>query len=125
VDRLTFMQLLRDVVRCHRWNCYAFCLMGTHYHVVVAAERHALSAGLQRLNGVYAQLFNRRHGRTGHLFGGRFHAWVIADERHLHATCAYVLENPVRAGLCATVSEWPWSASQPAGANMCSSDAQG
>jgi putative transposase len=107
------MRLLRDVVRSHRWNCYAFCLMGTHYHLVVAAERPALSAGLQRLNGVYAQLFNGRHDRTGHLFGDRFHAWVIADERHLRATCAYVLENPVRAGLCATASEWPWSAAQP------------
>jgi REP element-mobilizing transposase RayT len=119
------MRLLRDVVQSYRWDCYAFCLMGTHYHVVIAADREALSAGLQRLNGVYAQLFNRRHGRTGHVFGDRFHAWVIADERHVRAACAYVVENPVRAGICATASEWPWSASRPAWANMCSSDGQG
>jgi putative transposase len=119
------MRLLRDVVARGRWSCHAYCLMGTHYHLVLESDRDALSAGVQRLNGVYAQLFNRRHGRTGHLFGDRFHAWVIVDEDHLRATCAYVLENPVRAGLCADPSDWPWTASAPARANTCSSERQG
>ena len=109
VDRLAFLRLLHDVVARRRWTCHAFCLMGTHYHLVVETELRQLSTGLHRLNGVYAQLFNRRHRRTGHLFGDRFHAWLVTDEQHLQATCAYVLENPVRAGLCASADRWPWS----------------
>ena len=119
------MRLLSDVVASGRWSCYAYCLMGTHYHLVLESDCHALSAGVQRLNGIYAQFFNRRHERTGHLFGDRFHAWVIVNEEHLRATCAYVVENPVRAGLCANPSEWPWSALTSTWTNMCSSDGRG
>jgi putative transposase len=108
-DRVTFLRLLAETIRRHSWRCHAFCLMGTHYHLVVEAPRIHLSHGLHRLNGVYAQVFNRRHSRTGHLFGDRFHAWVVDDDQHFAATCRYVLENPVRAGLCARPSDWPWS----------------
>jgi putative transposase len=110
VDRVLFLRLLGDCIERFAWRCHAFCLMGTHYHLVVETLRARLSAGLHRLNGLYAQRFNHRHERTGHLFGDRFHGWLVRDEDHLRATCRYVVLNPVRAGLCATASEWPWSA---------------
>ena len=109
VDRISFLRLFAGVVNRFGWRSYAFCLMGTHYHLVVETTRARLSAGLQRLNGVYAQRFNRRHRRTGHLFGDRFASWVVNDEDHLLSACRYVLENPVRAGLCEYVEDWPWS----------------
>jgi REP element-mobilizing transposase RayT len=109
-DRRTFLTLLADCVRRFRWRCHAFCLMGNHYHLVVEPpELAALSAGVHRLNGVYAQRFNRKHGRSGHLFGDRYSTWLVHDEAHYEATCAYVLANPVRAGLCDDPDEWPWS----------------
>jgi putative transposase len=113
-DRRTFLRILAETARGHRWRCHAFCLMGTHYHVLVETTRERLSAGFQRLNGLYAQLFNRRHARTGHLFGDRFAARVIEDESHLAAASAYIRANPVRAGLCATPDDWPWSAARAA-----------
>lgn len=45
----------------------------------------------------------------GHLFEGRFRAAPIESEDHLAAAREYVLANPVRAGLCAAVADWPWS----------------
>jgi REP element-mobilizing transposase RayT len=86
--------------------------MPNHYHLVVATLRSNLSDGLHRLNGVYAQRFNQRHKRTGHLFGDRFSSHVVDSEDHLAAACEYVLENPVRARLCERADEWPWSASR-------------
>ena len=65
---------------------------------------------MHRLNGLYAQRFNRRHDRTGHLFQGRFGLRAIDDETLLLDTCEYVLQNPVRAGLCEAAEAWPWSA---------------
>jgi putative transposase len=112
-DRLLFLRLLAETTRKYGWRCHAFCLMGTHYHLIVETSRAALSGGLHRLNGVYAQLYNRRHARTGHLFGDRFHAWIVADEDHLAAARHYVLQNPVRAGLCAKAIDWPWSGRAP------------
>ena len=109
VDRLDFLNLLAIVADRFGWTIHAYCLMDTHYHVVVATTTAQLSAGMQALNGRYAQLFNHRHRRRGHLFEGRFRSWLVRDERHLEATCTYVLQNPVKAHQCATAAEWPWS----------------
>ena len=111
LDLVDFVDLLSSTSGQFLWHCDTYCLMGTHYHLIVRSSREALSAGMQRLNGVYAQRFNRRHERRGHLFEARFSAWVVRNERHLEAARNYVLENPVRAGLCERPDDWPWSAS--------------
>jgi putative transposase len=61
------------------------------------------------LNGVYAQSFNRRHDRDGHLFGDRFHAVQVLNDGHLLEVTRYVARNPIRAGLCRQPFEWEWS----------------
>src|SRR5262245_12908158 len=101
-DRIGFVRLLRTVARREALVVHAYCLMGNHFHAVVEASLAQLSRALHRLNGVYAQRFNRRHGRSGHLFQGRFDAKVVRDETHLAEACAYTWNNPVRAGLCET-----------------------
>jgi putative transposase len=108
-DRRFFLALIDLVVRRFGWELHAFCLMGTHYHLVVETTAEQLSAGMQHLNGVYAQRFNRRHGRKGHVFGARFRAWSVRDDEHYQHTIEYVLANPVRAGLVDDWAEWPWS----------------
>jgi REP element-mobilizing transposase RayT len=99
-DRRLFLALLAKVTLRADWDSHVFCLMPNHYHLVVETHRDLLSWGLYRLNGVYAQAFNERHERSGHLFGDRFAAFAIHDEKHLRDACEYVLQNPVRAGLC-------------------------
>jgi putative transposase len=111
-DRRTFLDLLGSVVRHRRWYVHALCLMGNHYHVIVESTRDRLSLGMHRLNGVYALRFNKRHGRTGHLFGDRFSSHVIDSDEYLANACLYVVNNPVRAGVCAHARDWPWSASR-------------
>jgi REP element-mobilizing transposase RayT len=110
-DRLWFLVLFADTVQRFDWAVHAFCLMTNHYHLVVEALRVNLSDGMQRVNGVYAQSFNGKYRRWGHLFGERFWCRPV-DEEELADTCRYVLANPVRAGLCDRVSDWPWSASR-------------
>jgi putative transposase len=108
-DRRWFLVLLAASVQKFGWSCHAFCLMTNHYHLVIEAFREDMSDGLQRVNGVYAQTFNGRYKRWGHLFGERFWCRPV-DEENLEQTCRYVLGNPVRAGLCERISDWPWSA---------------
>ena len=83
--------------------------MINHYHLIVEAELPELSRRMRILNGGYARIFNERHDRHGHLFGARYSAHVIDREDHLEKSCLYVLENPVRAGLCERPSKWRWS----------------
>lgn len=111
-DRNTFVELFVRRERDHSWSCVALTLLSTHYHVVVEARRRELSAGMHVLNGQYAQVFNRRHGRFGHLFAERFAARLIESEDYLEDVCRYVLQNPVRAGLCDQPEDWPWTYSR-------------
>ena len=108
-DREAFLDLLTRATTRHGIVCHAFCLMSTHYHLIVETSRAGLSAGLGWLNWSYAMQFNRRHGRFGHLFAERFSSRVIRSDEYLYDVCAYVLLNPVNAGLCDTVEGWPWS----------------
>jgi putative transposase len=109
IDRIAFLQLLRRTIERHDWVCHAYCLMGTHYHLVIHATVDQLSTGMRQLNGIYAQHFNARYERRGHVFAERFSAWVLEDDDHFEATLAYVVGNPVRAGLCRSPEEWQWS----------------
>src|SRR5712692_1108446 len=112
LDRADFLNLFTSTAERFDWVCHVICLMSTHYHAIVEEPQQRISAGMQRLNGTYARRFNRRHERRGHLFENRFVSWVVRDERHLALACRYVLNNPVRAGLCRTAEDWPWSSAR-------------
>lgn len=109
VDRRRFDRYVDDACERFAVRCLAYCQMGNHYHLLLRAEQAALSAALHRLNGGYAQWFNRRHGLDGHLFQDRFHGAPVTSEVHLFALFRYVLLNPVRAGICDSPAAWPWS----------------
>ncbi|HEU0304254.1 MAG TPA: transposase [Gaiellaceae bacterium] len=111
LDRLDFLELFDRATGRASWTCHAWCLMDTHYHLVLETTTAKLSRAMHGLNTAYAQRFNRRHRRRGHLFESRFSAWVIRDERHLEAACQYVLDNPARAGMR---MPWPWSGAKDA-----------
>jgi REP element-mobilizing transposase RayT len=108
-DRVGWNELLGRVVERFGWLVLAFCQMTNHYHLLVETPEPNLSRGMRHLNGVYAQRFNRRHARVGHVFQARFHASLIEGDEHLMAVAAYVPRNPVRAGLCRDPADWPWS----------------
>lgn len=111
LDHEHYLGLLTKAVERHRWMLHAACLMPNHVHLLITSTRARMSDGMRRLNGVYAAWFNFRYGRWGHLFGDRFWSGAVTDERQLAAAWAYVLSNPVRAGLCDRPSDWRWSKS--------------
>jgi REP element-mobilizing transposase RayT len=108
-DRRLFLHRLGQVVQAHRWRCPAYCLMTNHYHLLVETPRADLSRGMQRLNASYAQGFNTRHERVGHVLQGRFTAVLVEQDGHQLELARYVVLNPVRAGMVATPEEYPWS----------------
>lgn len=87
----------------------AYCLMSNHYHFVLHTRQGNLSALMRHINGVYTQAFNRRHGKVGHLFQGRFKAILVDRDAYMLEVCRYVELNPVRAGMVAQAVDWPWS----------------
>jgi putative transposase len=83
--------------------------MTNHYHAVVITPEPNVGGGMKRLNGLYAQNFNRRHGLRGHLFEDRYRSIDVVSEEHLVTLLHYVVLNPVQSGLCAGPDQWPWS----------------
>jgi hypothetical protein len=69
---------------------------------------------MRRLHGDYALSFNRRHGRCGHLFQGRYGATRVRDDVHLLTVLRYVVDNPVVAGLCERPGHWQWGSAYAA-----------
>ena len=108
-DRRTFLYTLDQVVSRFRWDCLAYCLMGNHFHLVVCTPVPNLARGMRHLNGVYAQRFNRRHERKGHLFENRYGAVLVERDAHMLEVLRYVARNPVRAGFRTSPGHWRWS----------------
>ena len=108
-DRTDFCKRLERTIDKYVWTCHAFCLMGTHYHLLVEVEEDALQPGMSILNGTYAQTFNLRWGRSGHLKGSPYGAKLVETDSHLFECIRYIANNPVEAGMCAHPADWPWS----------------
>jgi putative transposase len=108
-DYRTFLTILADVVERYRWLLHAYCLMGNHYHLLIETPQANLSRGMRQLNGVYTQKYNRRHNRVGHLFQGRYKAFVVEKDAYLLELSRYIALNPVRAKLVSSPEDWPWS----------------
>jgi putative transposase len=108
-DRRDFTSILAAVISRETFLLHSYCLLGNHYHLLLETPRGGLSRGMHWLNGRYAQRFNARHERCGHLFEGRFKAILVEKESHSLELHRYVVLNPVRAGIVERPQEWKWS----------------
>lgn len=111
-DCEVFLGVLDTAVRRFRWICHAYCLMTTHFHLLIETREPNLARGMQWLNSAYAIRFNKRHSRRGHVFQARYHPVPIVREAHLLEVARYIVLNPVRAGLCRDAAGWKWSSSR-------------
>ncbi|MDX8410664.1 MAG: transposase [Mariprofundaceae bacterium] len=108
-DRTLFLDILELVLDRFGWVCHAYCLSDDRYHLLIETSRANISRGMRQLNGLFTQRINRRHGRAGHVFQGRFKAVVIEKEAWLLELCRHVALIPVQAGLAGHVEGWSWS----------------
>lgn len=109
LDRERFLDLLASVVARFEWTCHAYCVMTTHYHLLVQTGLPNLSDGMQRLNSCYVQQFNRRHREEGARLKRRFGDVSVKSESHALELFRYIAMNPVRAGICSRPESWRWS----------------
>jgi REP element-mobilizing transposase RayT len=109
VDRLEFLRYLARTTVRSGWSCIAFCLMTTHYHLVVDVADDVLPKGMHSLNLAYARAFNLRYGLKGRVQFRPYGASRIHSEGDFLTRYRYVVRNPVRAGLCDRAEEWQWS----------------
>ena len=107
-DRGAFLSMLGNDLAHFGVKLYAWCLMGNHVHFLMHAPMESISKCMQHLCSVYAQYFNQRTGRVGHLFQERFKSEPVDDDEYLLTVVKYIHLNPDKAGI-APYDSYPWS----------------
>lgn len=108
-DRQHFMKVMLGALREAGCSLLAYCLMGNHFHFLIAAAETALGIPMHKGLTGYAMTFNALYERTGHLFQGRYFSRPVFDTAYLHNVVEYIHRNPVEANLVPSVSQWSWS----------------
>ncbi|MCC6487604.1 MAG: transposase [Candidatus Hydrogenedentes bacterium] len=108
-DRTTYLELLRVQCIKHRVRLLGYCLMTNHVHLVALPLREdSLNLAVGRTHFIYTQYINRLHGRSGHLWQGRFHSCPM-DDAYTVMAMRYIERNPVRAKITRVPWTYPWS----------------
>jgi len=108
-DREIYLGLLEEVIEKYSWDCFAYCLMDNHLHLLLKLKEVNLSAGMRELNGKYSRRYNKRHKKRGKLFRERFNDESVESEAHFLEACRYIEMNPVEANIVRHPVEWIWS----------------
>ena len=108
-DRYRFYLLMQEGVERFRHRIHAFCLMTNHVHLLVQVADLPLSRIFQNLSFRYTRWINWRHERSGHLFQGRYKAILVDGDAYLLELVRYIHLNPVRAGMVAAPTDFPWT----------------
>lgn len=110
LDRQRYLMWLIEASQARDISMHAFVLMDNHVHLLLTAPSAIdLSRMMQGLNVNYVRHINKRYGRSGTLWEGRFRSSVILSERYLLACYRYIDLNRVRAGAVTDPLDWPWS----------------
>jgi REP element-mobilizing transposase RayT len=108
-DRLAWLDIVALVCQRHHCIVHSFYLMSNHFHLMIETVEANLGQVMRQLNGIYTQHFNRRHHTVSHLFQGRYKAILVQKESYLLELSRYIVLNPLRANIVASLDEWPWS----------------
>jgi REP element-mobilizing transposase RayT len=99
LDRKKFLDRLGHVIEATPCTVYAFALMNNHVHLLLRSGTRGVSTVMRKLLTWYAGYFNRRHGRTGHLFQNRYKSILCEEEPYFLELVRYIHLNPLRAGI--------------------------
>ena len=109
-DRRHFLELLAEMRERQAVEVHAFVLMDNHYHLLVRTPHANLSAAMQWINVAYSVWWNRRHGRAGHVFHGRFKAVVVESGKWVLEGSLYLHLNPVAVAGVLVLGQVCWGA---------------
>jgi REP element-mobilizing transposase RayT len=88
---------------------YAYCLMSNHVHLLIRESSECLASVIKRIAVSYAQYYNKKYIRFGHLFQDRFKSEPVNDMEYFATLLRYIHQNPVAAGIVANVRDYPWT----------------
>jgi len=108
-DYQQFIDLLQETTDLFNVRVAAYCLMPTHYHLMLQTPDANLSRCMRHLNGVYTQRYNVSHSCDGTLFRGRYKSILVDADNYVLQLVRYIHRNPLKAGLVKRLDQYVWS----------------
>ena len=108
-DRKKFLAILKECKDLGGFELYAYCLMENHVHFLIKTVQEDVALFFKRIGVRYAGWYNWKHERVGHLFQDRFKSEVVEDDAYFLTALRYIHQNPVKAGFCDNIDDYPWS----------------
>jgi putative transposase len=117
-DREKMLQILSQSIKIYNVKLYSYVLMKNHFHLLVETTLGNLGEFMRHFNITYTGYFNRRHGRVGHLYQGRYKSILVDRAAYLTILSRYIHLNPVRTKAMAKallqdkvtyLAGYPWS----------------
>ncbi len=107
-DYLTFISILKQVSKKFNLTIFCFSLLSNHLHILTQIKERNLSQAMQELFKRYAQIFNIKYERKGHVFCGRYRAASCNDDRYFLIISLYIHLNAYRAGMTDSPFKYKW-----------------
>ncbi|MBU1726882.1 MAG: transposase [Candidatus Omnitrophica bacterium] len=109
-DYEKYLELIKHYKRKFHFQLYAYCLMPNHVHLAIEIMLGSdLSKIMKGLSQTYTILFNERYKKVGHLWQGRYKSKIILKDEYFLECLKYIELNPVRAKICKSPFDYPWS----------------
>ena len=108
-DRRQYLERLHRYRNKCGFVLYAYVLMTNHVHLLIETPNDPISRIMQMINFTYTQYFNKKYGKVGHLFQGRYKSYLCDKDSYLLGLVRYIHNNPVRAGVAEDAGAYAWS----------------
>ncbi|MBS4536477.1 transposase [Clostridium sp. D2Q-14] len=108
-DKMKFINILKQIKYEEDYDLFAYCIMPNHVHIIIKESTSGISHIMRRINTIYAQYFNYKYDRVGHVFQDRFKSEVIENDTYLLCAIRYIHNNPVRANIVKVPMDYSWS----------------
>lgn len=108
-EKLYFLAIIKECIGEFDIEIYAYCIMSNHAHFIIKSELEELSGFMAKILAKYAEYYNYKHQRNGHVFQNRFKSECIEDEKYFWNCVRYIHLNPVKAGIVKNVLNHKYS----------------
>ncbi len=110
-DFLQYLEWIREYSKQLELAIWAYCLMTNHVHFIAVPGKEDSLKTFNYAHMRYAQYFNKKIEKKGHLWQGRFYSCIL-DKNHVLSAIKYIERNPVRAKMTRNASDWKWSSAK-------------
>lgn len=108
-DYIKLLEIIKEYKVISDFEVYAYCLMGNHIHLLIKVKKEPLEQIFKRIGGKFVYWYNVKYQRVGHLFQDRFKSEPVETMDYLMTVIRYIHQNPVKAGICKEIEDYPYS----------------